>query len=400
MLKRYFSGLSLNTYLLALASLFSDISTEMLYPVLPIFLTQTLGASVGLVGLVEGVAPAVQNITQGFSGWLSDRLQKRKPLALVGYVLGAIAKPLIGLSTSWVGVLGARSLDRFASGTRAAPRDALVAASAAEADRGKAFGLEGAGDNLGAFLGPLLAIALLSLFQLSVHSIFLLAFIPGALALLMVLFVREKPITTTAKAKLDLNVRQLPKAYWKYLLSTALFGVGNSSNSFLILRTKGLGVSLTTTIFIYALFNLVAALASYPAGYLSDKLGRKNVLLCGFLVFLVVYVGFGLTSNVVLVGALFVLYGLYQGIFRSVGKALATDFVPAELSASGVGWYTTTIGVSGLVASVVGGQLWTRVGPSATFLFGAASALVGSIAFVVLVPKTQLTGLNAAAKPA
>jgi MFS family permease len=388
-LKKYFSGLSVNIFLLAVASLFADISTEMLYPVLPIFLTQTLGASASVVGIVEGIAQAMQNIVQGFSGWLSDKLQRPKPIAVIGYALAAISKPLIGLSTSWTGVLGARLLDRLGSGTRSAPRDALIASSVEDAHRGKAFGFEGIGDNLGACLGPLLAIALLSLLHVSLRSIFLLAVIPGSLAALMVVFVRAKPAVASSKAKLDLNVGRFPKSYWKYLLVTALFGIGNSSNSFLILRTKDLGASLTMTIFIYALFNLVAALASYPSGYLSDKLGRKGVLLLAFLVFFAVYAGFGLTTNVVLIGILFVLYGLFQGISRSVGKAFAMDFVPAELRASGVGWYTATIGLTGLIASIVGGQLWTRIGPPATFLFGAGSALAGSIALVLLVPQRR-----------
>ena len=381
-----FSGLSANTFLLAFASLFADTSTEMLYPVLPIFLTQTLGASASVVGLVEGIAQAIQNIVQGLSGSLSDNLRRRKPIAVVGYVLAAISKPLIGRSATWVSVLGARSLDRLGTGVRSAPRDALIAASAEEAHRGRAFGLEGIGDNLGAFVGPLLAIALLSLLHVDLRSIFNLAAIPGSLAALMIVLVREKPVVATSHAKLDRDVMRLPEDYRRYLLVTALFGIGNSSNAFLVLRTKDLGASLTITIFIYALFNLVAALVSYPAGYLSDKVGRKGMLLLSLLVFLVVYAGFALTTNVVLIGVLFALYGLYQGIFRSVGKALATDFVREELRASGVGWYTTTIGLTGLVASIVGGQLWTRIGPSATFLFGAGSALVGSVALFRLVP--------------
>jgi MFS family permease len=385
-LKGYFAGLSRNTYLLALASLFADISTEMLYPILPIFLTGTLGATATVVGIIDGIAQAVQNVVQGFSGWLSDKLQRRKGVALVGYALAAIAKPLIGLSTGWLGVLAARSLDRLGAGVRSAPRDALVAASADEQSRGKAFGLEGVGDNLGAFLGPLVTLVLIALAAVTLPSIFLLAFVPGLLAVFMVLLVREKPGETHAKARLDAHLGRFPKRYWVYLGVTALFGIGNSSNAFLILRTHDLGASLTLTILIYALFNLVAAIASYPAGYLSDRFGRRNVLLVSFLIFLAVYAGFGLTTDSVLLGFLFAFYGLYQGIFRSVGKALASDLVPEELRASGVGWYMTTIGLTGLVASIVGGVLWSNVGPTSTFLYGAGSALAGSVALVFLVP--------------
>jgi MFS family permease len=389
-LKPDFSGLSANTFRLAFASLFADVSTEMLYPVLPIYLTETLRASPRVLGLVEGLAQAVQYIAQGLSGWLSDRIRRRKPIALLGYFLAAVSKPLIGLSTSWTGVLGARTLDRLASGTRSAPRDALVAASVEEDRRGKAFGLEGAGDNLGACLGPLLAIALLSLLHASLRSIFFLAVIPGLLAFLMVLFVGEREAVGTAKLKLDLNIRRFPKGYVNYLLSSGLFGIGNLSNSFLILRTKDLGASLTMAVFIYALFNLVAALASYPAGHLSDAFGRKRVILLSFVLILLAFAGFALATNVFVVGALFVLHGLSQGIFRSVGKAFAADFLPAELHASGVGWFAATAGLSGLVAGLVGGELWVRIGPPATFLYGAAFALMGSLALLLLVPERSV----------
>jgi MFS family permease len=332
---------------------------------------------------VDGVAQAVQNIVQGFSGWLSDKLRRRKGIALLGYALAAVAKPLIGLSTGWPGVLAARSLDRLGSGVRSAPRDALVAASATEASRGKAFGLEGVGDNLGAFLGPLLTLALVALAAVRLPVIFFLAFVPGLLATLMVLLVREKSADVSAKAKLDIHLGRFPRRYWAYLGVTALFGIGNSSNAFLILRTHDLGASVTLTILIYALFNLVAALASYPAGYLSDRFGRTGVLLASFLIFLAVYAGFGLTADTVVVGFLFVLYGLYQGAFRSVGKALASDLVPAELRASVVGWYMTTVGLTGLAASIIGGVLWTNVGPHATFLYGTGTALAGSVSLVL-----------------
>src|SRR5665213_613702 len=381
----HFSGITRYTVLLAFASRFADISSEMLYPVLPIFLTQILKASGSLVGLIEGVAEATQNIVQGFSGSLSDKLQRRKPIALVGYALATIAKPLIGLSTVWQGVLGGRFLDRLGTGIRSAPRDALIASSVDEENRGRAFGLEGAGDNAGAFLGPVLAVILLSALHIDIHLIFYIAVIPGLLALAMIVLVSEgRPTGVAAKAKIGLA--RFPKPYWKYLAVTALFGIGNSSNAFLILQTKAIGASLSTTILIYAAFNLVAALISYPAGALSDRLGRRNLLLVSFAIFLAAYLGFALTRNVILIGGLFLLYGLFQGIFRSAGKALASDLVTAEIRASGVGWYSTTVGLSGLVASLVAGLLWDRIGHAAVFLFGAASALVGAIALLALVP--------------
>jgi MFS family permease len=202
----------------------------------------------------------------------------------------------------------------------------------------------------------------------------------------MVLLVEERPVAVTAKAKIDVGLRRFPKAYWKYMLATALFGIGNSSNAFLILQTKDMGASLTTTILIYAAFNLVAALISYPAGFLSDRLGRRNILVLAFAIFLITYLGFALIQNVAVIGLLFVLYGLYQGIFRSVGKALASDYVPQQLRASGVGWYNTIVGLSGLVASLVAGWLWDQLGHTTVFFFGAAFAVVGGIALLILVP--------------
>jgi len=382
----FFTGLSRNTFLLALSSLFADISTEMIVPVLPIFLTQTLKVSASVVGLVEGLAGAAQYLTQGLSGSLSDKLQKRKPIALVGYFLAAIGKPLMGFASMWQGVLGGRLLDRFGAGTRSAPRDALIASSVDEAHRGKAFGLEGVGDNAGAFLGPLLAILLLVVWHLPIRLMFYLAVIPGLLAFLMVVLVHEPPIKATATAKMDIGAARFPKAYWKYLLATALFGIGNSSNAFLILETKDIGASLTTTILIYAGFNLVAALISYPAGFLSDRLGRRNLLVLSITVFFITYLGFALTRAVAIVGVLFVLYGLYQGTIRSVGKALASDYVSDPLRASAIGWYNATMGICGMVASLLGGWLWDHVGPAAVFLVGAVFAAVGIIACVALIP--------------
>jgi MFS family permease len=386
--EKLFTGLTRNTALLALSSLFADISTEMLYPVLPVFLTQVLGAGGSAVGLIEGFALATQNITQGFSGSLSDKLRRRKPIALAGYFLAAVSKPLIGVSTTtWGGVLGARFLDRLGAGGRSAPRDALVAESAHPDHRGKAFGLEGAGDNAGAFLGPLIAVALLGVWSIDLRWIFYLAMIPGLVAFLLVLLVQESPTPAPpAKARIDADVRRLPRDYRRYLAATAIFGLGNSSNAFLILQTKAMGASLQTTILIYAAFNLVAAVISYPAGYLSDRLGRRNLLLVAEGVFLASYLGFAFSPDLGLIGAMFALYGLFQGIFRAVGKALAADFAPPARRASAVGWYSATVGLSGLIASLAAGALWDRVSHAAVFLLGAGFATLGGIALWLLTP--------------
>jgi MFS family permease len=288
-----------------------------------------LKASGSIVGLVEGFAQATQNIVQGFSGALSDKLQKRKAIALAGYLLAAIAKPLMGLSTAWQGVFGARLLDRLGAGSRSAPRDALIASSVDKENRGRAFGLEGVGDNAGAFLGPLLAVLLLYALHVGMRAVFYLAIIPGLLAFFMVLLVKERPAAVAAKSKIDVGLRQFPQAYWRYLIVIALFGLG---------------------------------------------------------IFLIAYLGFALAQNILVVAVLFVFYGLYQGIFRAVGKALASDFVPERLRASGIGWYGTTLGLLELVASVVAGFLWDQVGHVSVFYYGATFAVVGSIGLLLLIP--------------
>jgi MFS family permease len=387
--KKYFSGLTKNTVLIAFASLFSDISTEMLYPILPIYLTQYLKANGSIVGIIDGIATATQNIVQGFSGYLSDKWQRRKPIAIFGYILSAISKPFMGLAGTWPGVFAARFSDRLGAGTRAAPRDALIASSVAAEHRGKAFGLEGIGDNLGAFLGPLLTIFLFFSLQLNIHYIFYLAIIPGLLSVLMIFLVKEIKADVKSKSKIDIHIKQFPKKYWRYLIVVALFGIGNSSNAFLILQIKDKGLSLINTVFVYAMFNLAAAIISYPAGSLSDKFGRKPVLLVSFIIFLIAYLGFAFSFNIFFIGVMFVFYGFFQGIFRAVGKSYAADFVPQHLRASGVGWYSTIVGLSGLVASIIAGQLWDKVSHASVFIYGAVISFIGIIALLILVPNTR-----------
>jgi MFS family permease len=382
---RFTSGLSRDTYLLSLTSLLADSSTEMLYPVLPFFITHVLGASAGTLGGIEGVANATQYLSQGPSGWLSDRLTSRRRLAAAGYLVAALAKPVIGSSGSWPQALAGRFADRLGSGTRSAPRDAMIAASAGGDARGRAFGLEGFGDNLGAFVGPLLCLLFIFTLRFPIRSVFYLALVPGLAAFFLVLLVRDpRPDQERDHAGRG-GIRELPSGYWKYLLATGLFGLGNSTNALLILRAQNIGLSLETTILIYAGFNLCASLASFPSGYLSDHLGRKRMLLAGLAIFVVTYAGFALGGNLVVVGVLFVLYGAFQGTYRAVGKALASDLSPGRLRGTGLGLYSATVGLTALVASVTGGQLWDRLGPPSTFWYGAVLGLAGMVAVAFLV---------------
>ena len=331
---RYFGGLSRNVFLLALSSLFADISTEMIVPILPIFLTQTLSAGGSVVGLVEGVAGATQNVTQGFSGSLSDRLQRRKSIALLGYLLAALGKPLMGVATVWQGVLGGRFLDRFGAGTRSAPRDALIASSVDEANRGRAFGLEGAGDNAGAFLGPLLALLLLGVWRLPLRSIFYLAVIPGLLAFLMVLLVHEPRAQRSAKSRVRVGLREFPQPYRNYLAATAVFGLGNSSNAFLILQTREIGASLTVDHCDLRGLQLGGGAGLLSRGLPVRPLGRKNLMILGSAIFFVTYLGFALTRNAAFIGsALRVLRGLSGNLSRGrqeSGERLRGTVAPCQ----------------------------------------------------------------------
>ena len=388
--RKYFSGLTPNTFLLAATSFFADISTEMLYPILPIFLTQVLSAPASIVGIVEGIAEAAQNIVQGFSGYFADRIQNKKIVAMAGYGFAALSKPFIGFSQIWGQVLAGRTADRLGTGIRSAPRDALIASSADENNRGKAFGLEGIGDNLGAVFGPLITVFFLYSLHLNLRLIFYLAFIPGIFAFLIILLVKEKKVNQNPRQKVKFDFKHFPKKYWLYLFSIGIFGLGNSSNAFLILRAKNIGIPTESAILIYAAFNLIAALSSLPAGSFSDKIGRRNILIFALLIFALTYLGFGLSKNIFLIAFLFIFYGTYQGIFRAVGKATAADFMPVHLRASGIGLYSSVIGLTTMSASIIAGQLWVKINPSAVFIYGAVFSILSSFLLLILIPKSKV----------
>jgi MFS family permease len=377
------SGISKNTYLVTGASFLGDLATEMLTPILPIFLTQVLHANGSIVGVVDGIAQAARNFIEGFSGLISDKLRQRKPIVILGYLLSAFAKPLIGLSTVWETVLAARILDRLGAGIRSAPRDALVASSVAERAKGRGFGFETFAENAGAFIGPLVTLSLLYALAVDIRTIFYLALLPGLLAIGIVVLTKERSPTGQRTSTMPLNVRSLPLAYWQYLAVVGIFSVGNSSNAFLILRTQEMGASLASITLIYAGFNLVAALVSYGSGTLSDRWGRKPFLFGSFCVFLLVYLGFFLAHSLAALAALFLLYGVYHGIFRSVGRALASDFVGDSLRATAIGWFSATAGLVQLIASVIAGLLWDTVGHTSVFIFGVASAGAGIVALLL-----------------
>ncbi|HKQ06897.1 MAG TPA: MFS transporter [Blastocatellia bacterium] len=390
-----FAGVSRSAIIIGFVSMFSDISGEMIYPILPLFLTATLGAPATVVGLIEGIAVGLANVIGGFSGWISDRLGRRKPVAFFGYVLTAATRPVMAAAQVWPLVLAARFAERFGKGIRNAPRDALLAEATEARYRGRAFGFERAMDSAGAVLGPLVALAVVNWARLDARSIFLISAIPATVAALLILTVKERrESVVTGTGELRLSLAGTTREYKRLLLVMAVFGLANSANSFLILRAQQLGLAngegagraISAAIFAYALFNLVSALAAYPAGAASDQLGRRNLLIAGFAVYALSYLGFALVSRVWMVWPLFALYGLFPALTEGVAKALAVDTAGRAGRATVIGILSMVTGLTQIAASYVGGVLWDKVNAAATFYFGAALAALAAVMLFALLP--------------
>lgn len=376
---------------LGLVALLADISSEMLYPITPIFITSVLGASMASLGLVEGFAEAIASLLKTYSGAWSDKLASRKPFIVGGYALSAIAKPVIGISSHWGEVLLARALDRTGKGFRSGPRDALIADAVDRKLLGAAFGWHRAMDTIGAALGPLIALLYLSKFSDNLRGIFLWALIPGALAVALTLTVKEKKVVRAAGPVSKKSMwawSGLTPSFRQYLVTWGIFSLVNSSDVFLLLKTKQSGISLQGTILIYCFYNLIYALASPSLGQLSDRVGRKPLLLFGFLTFAFVYGCFAMASRPWQFWILFGIYGLYIAATDGVGKAFAIDLIDSSKRATGVGMLGTVTGISTLIASTVAGALWDHFGAGSTFLFGAAGALVAA-ASLSLIPSNK-----------
>jgi MFS family permease len=390
-----------NVWIVTLTSFLTDVSSEMLFTLLPLYLSNVLGTRTNLIGLIEGVAESTASLLKIFSGWLSDRLGRRKWLAVAGYAISTAVKPMLLLASSWAWVLAIRFGDRVGKGIRTAPRDALVADSTDVDQRGLAFGIHRAGDTAGAVVGLLVAFlvvwagegAALRLTRPVFFTLVALSVPPAALAVLgLALGSRDTPRPEKPRERPRFGFGSLPRRFRTFLLVMLVFTLGNSSDAFLVLRAQAAGLPLLGVLGMLISFNLVYALASGPAGALSDRLGRRRLILGGWLVYGVLYLGFAWATDGWQVWALMTVYGLYYALTEGVAKAYVADLVPADQRGRAYGVFNAAIGLGALPASLIAGILWQGLGrwpgfgPAAPFLFGAGMALLASLLWLVALP--------------
>ena len=369
---------------LAAVSFLTDVSSEMIYPLLPVFLTTVLGANASFIGAIEGAAETTAALLKLASGWWSDRVQRRKPLVLAGYAIASLMRPLVALATSASQVLVIRVADRVGKGIRNAPRDALIAESVDPSIRGRAFGFHRAADHAGGVLGPLIAFAVLSWQIAELRTVFWLAAIPGVLSVVVVaLGVRDVPrhAERSPGPRLDL-AGSLGAPFWRVLAVIFVFTLGNSTDAFLLLRASQLGVPVALAPILWAVLHLVKSAASTPGGALSDRIGRRPTLIMGWMLYSAVYVGFALADSAWHAWALFAVYGVYFGLTEGSERALVADLVAPERRGTAFGWFNLAIGLGALPASLLFGLVWDRAGPATAFTMGASLALAAAIGLV------------------
>lgn len=383
--KKPFFRFSKNVWSLGWVSLFNDISSEMIYPLLPLFLTQVLGAGVVFVGLIEGIAESVSSFLKLFSGWVSDRFQKRKGIILFGYGLASVTRPIMGMATSSFHVLILRFFDRIGKGVRGAPRDALLSQSCPEDERGKAFGFQRAMDHAGAMTGPLIASLLMAVLTKDLRVIFVLSFIPALFCLLILYrgvtdIRKDRP---SSSPPIKLHWKTWDRKFKYFLVIITVFTLGNSSDAFLILRAKDLGIDLISIPILWFVFHVSKTLFSIPGGSLSDRIGRKGVMVLAWIIHGLAYLGFGFATKSYHVWILFVIYGLFFGLSEGTEKAWVADMVEESRRGTAYGVYYFFIGVAALPASLLMGFFWKALGVEWAFGFGAIMAL--GTAFLALI---------------
>ncbi len=370
-----------NIIFLGLVSFFMDLSSEMVYPLIPIYLTSVLGATPTIIGVIEGIAESIASLLKVFSGYISDKYQKKKPIAFVGYATGVVYKLAMIFAGSWLGILFARIVDRFGKGIRTAPRDVMVADNAEAKAIGKSFGIHKMLDMAGSAAGVLLAYILFTrLGQSSYKTVFWISIIPAILSLCMFFFIKEQKELRQIKQreKFWTGIKDLNGQLKLYLCVAFLFTLGNSSNSFLLLRAADVGISSANIIFLYFIFNITTSILSVPFGKWSDKIGRKNVLILGYAIFALVYFVFAVASNKVMIVLAFFLYGVYTAVINGAEKAFITEISPKELKGTLLGLHSTLVGIALLPASVIAGILWDNIGNYAPFLFGAILSIAAA----------------------
>ncbi|MFH1097371.1 MAG: MFS transporter [Candidatus Desantisbacteria bacterium] len=386
--KKFF-GFGRNVFVSGLVSFFMDIGSEMIYPLVPLFLANVLGINKSIIGLIEGTAESTASLLKVFSGWFSDRIGNRKWLMVAGYGISTVSRPIVALATTWHHVMGFRFMDRFGKGIRTAPRDALIAESSKTTHFARAFSFHRSLDTMGAVIGPAIAFLLLGIFSNDYRKVFWLSIIPGIVAVLLIIFfITEKekaPVTPSERSKLTLKHFD-----WKFkffVFIAGIFAIGNSSDVFLILRAQQIGIPIVMIPIVYLLFNLIYSLSAIPAGIVADKFGKKRVILLGFLLFAILYYGFAVAEDIKTIWILFGFYGLFMGLTEGIQKAFLSTIIPSDFKATAFGIYNTVVGLAMFPASLIGGWLWDTISPSATFYFGAITATLSVILFIIFIKK-------------
>jgi MFS family permease len=385
---KLFKDVPRNVKALGFVSLLNDAASEMIYPLLPIFLTSVLGVGAEALGVIEGIAESTASLLKLFSGWISDKIKKRKALILIGYGLAALGRPVIALSRYWWQVAVIRFIDRVGKGVRTSPRDALISLSTPEDLKGKAFSLHRAMDHAGAIIGPLCALFLLK-FGMSLKNLFAWALLPGIITVFVIFFFVGERRAEEASKSIEFRFSVLSKNFRTYLLILILFTLGNSSDAFLILKARDAGVTVGFIPLLWIVLHFVKMITSIPGGEWSDKVGRRKVIVSGWIVYALIYLGFGFSSRIFHVWGLFALYGVYFGLTEGVEKAFVSDLVSEKFQGTAFGFYHLAVGIAAFPSSVIFGFIWQKFGSLVAFAYGSSLAGLASILLFSLVKEKK-----------